>query len=254
MFDTHAHVHSSAYDTDREAMLARAAEAGVSRILTVGTDLTDSQHAHDAAVKYALDWSLGIHPHEAKEAPEDVVAAFDAMRAKAAKPALAIGECGLDYYYDHSPRDRQRAVLIDQIRYARAAHLPVIFHQRDAFDDFVEVLGNEWADGMRGVVHCFTGDADQARRCVEFGLMLGIGGVVTFKTADPVRAAVRAVGIEQIIMETDCPYLAPVPHRGQRNEPAFVTASIAAVAALLDLPTGEVAKRTASNASALFEA
>jgi TatD DNase family protein len=254
MFDTHAHVHSSAYDADRDAMLARAAERGVTRILTVGTDLTDSQLAHDAAVRYGLDWSLGIHPHEAKEAPGNVAAAFDAARERAAKPPRAIGECGLDYYYDHSPRDRQRDVLIEQIRYAKSARLPTIFHQRDAFDDFVDVLGSEWSGGMRGVVHCFTGDADQARRYIEFGLFLGIGGVVTFKTADPVRAAVRAVGIEHIIMETDCPYLAPVPHRGERNEPAFVAASVAAVGLLFGLPTGEVAERTASNASALFGA
>jgi len=253
MFDTHAHVHGEIFDTDREAMLARAAEAGVTRIQTVGTDLADSALALATAARYGLDAAIGIHPHEAKDAPDDLAAAFDELRAGAPLAPRAIGETGLDYYYAHSPRDAQRRVLVAQLRYARSAELPLIFHQRDAFGDFTEVLRSEFAPPMRGVVHCFTGDAAQARLLVdEFGLMLGIGGVVTFKTAEGLRDALREVGVAHIVLETDCPYLAPVPYRGKRNEPAFVAATAARVAEVLSLGVDEVVRQTTGNASALF--
>jgi TatD DNase family protein len=253
MFDTHAHVHGESFDADREAMLARAAEAGVRRIQTVGTDLADSALALEVAARYGLDAAIGIHPHEAKDAPADLAAAFDALRAGAPLAPRAIGETGLDYYYDHSPRDAQRRVLVEHLRYARAAGLPLIFHQRDAFEDFTAVLRSEFAPPMRGVVHCFTGDAAQARLLVdEFGLLLGIGGVVTFKTAEGLREAVREVGLEHIVLETDCPYLAPVPFRGKRNEPAFVAATAARVAEILGIGLDEAVARTTGNAVTLF--
>src|SRR5271165_4424664 len=185
MFDTHAHIHDAAFDADRELMLARARDAGVHRILTVGTSLEDSRRAAATAAAFALDFSIGIHPHEAQDAPADLAAALDALRTEVPLAPRALGETGLDYYYDHSPRDAQRNVLVAQIRYARALGLPLIFHQRDAFDDFLEVLRAEFAAPMQGVVHCFTGNAKQARAVVdEFGLKLGIGGVLTFKNAE----------------------------------------------------------------------
>ena len=160
---------------------------------------------------------------------------------------------GLDYYYDHSPRELQRSVLETQLAYARSRDLPAVFHQRDAFDDFVSVLRSAAPDGVRGVVHCFTGDVAQARLLVEeFGLRLGIGGVVTFKGAQELRDAVLGVGLEHVILETDAPYLAPVPHRGRRNEPAFVAATAAALAALFGTSVVAVAERTSENARALF--
>jgi TatD DNase family protein len=253
LFDTHAHVHDHSFDIDREATLARAAAAGVRRIVTVGCDLTDSERARAAAAEYGLDWSLGIHPHEAKDAPADVAGAFAAASSGAGPAPVAIGEIGLDYHYDHSPRDVQRAVMLAQLRYARERALPVIFHQREAFDDFVALLRSEWTNGMRGVVHCFTGDVDQALTLTkEFDLLLGIGGVVTFRTAEGLRAAVAAVGIDRIVLETDAPYLAPVPYRGKRNEPAFVAETAAAVAGLLALPEAEVAETTGATATTLF--
>jgi TatD DNase family protein len=255
MFDTHAHVHGESFDADREAMLARAREAGVTRIQTIGTDLADSALALEIAARYGLDAAIGIHPHEAKDAPDDLAAAFDALRAAARVAPRAIGETGLDYYYDHSPRDAQRRVLIAHLRYARTAGLPLIFHQRDAFDDFTEVLREEFAPPLRGVVHCFTGDATQAALLVnEFGLVLGIGGVVTFKTAGGLREAVKTVGPGNIVLETDCPYLAPVPYRGKRNEPAFIAATAACVAEVLGLSRDEVAARSTETAAALFGA
>ncbi len=255
MFDTHAHVHVSAFDEDRDAMLGRAAAAGITRIMTIGTDLADSARARDVALAHDLDYAIGIHPHEATDAPSDIAAAFDALVAGAARSPRAIGEMGLDYYYDHSPRDAQRTLLQNQLRYALDRDYPAVFHQRDAFDDFVSTLREEASSGLRGVVHCFTGDAEQARLLVgEFGLALGIGGVVTFKTADNVREAVRTVGLDAIVLETDCPYLAPIPHRGKRNEPAFMSRTAAYLASLFELDEALVIARTTANAQALFGA
>lgn len=252
MFDTHAHVHDAAFDGDRDAMLARAREAGVRRIMAVGTDLADSARARDAARSHGLDYAIGVHPHEAKDAPHDLAAALDAIVADVDKAPRAVGEMGLDYYYDHSPRDVQRRVLIAQMRYARERKLPAIFHQRDAFPDFIEVVREECGT-LRGVVHCFTGNAEQARRLSgEFGLLLGIGGVLTFKNAEALREAVVAVGLERLILETDAPYLAPVPYRGRRNEPAFMAATAARLAELFATSVDEVVRRTNAAANALF--
>jgi TatD DNase family protein len=254
MIDTHAHVHDRQFDDDREATLDRAHAAGVETIVTIGCDLSDSERAIRTAETYGLLATVGIHPHEAKDAPADIAAAFDALRAGASAPIVAIGETGLDYHYNHSPGGDQRRVLRAQIAYARAAALPVVFHQREAYDDFVAILREEWDRAtMRGVVHCFTGDAAQAQTFAgEFGLLLGIGGVVTFKTAEPLREAVRAVGLDAIVMETDCPYLAPVPYRGKRNEPAFMIESARAVATLLGVDRGEVVAATTAAAKRFF--
>jgi TatD DNase family protein len=195
--------------------------------------------------------SAGIHPHEAKDAPVDIGSAFAPFLNDAR--VVAVGETGLDYFYHHSPRDVQQRVLREQIRVARDAGKPVIFHHRDAFEDFVAILRDEWRDGMRGVIHCFTGDTNQAKTYVdEFGMYLGIGGVVTFKTAQPIRDAVAAVGLQHIVLETDCPYLAPVPHRGRRNEPAYVADTAQKLSEVLALPLDEVAAKTTHNARVLF--
>ena len=259
MFDTHAHVHDPAFDADRDARLARARAAGVTRILTVGTDVANSAAAQAAAARYGLDYAVGIHPHEAGDAPDDIAATFDALIAAGTSAPRAIGEMGLDYYYDHSPRDAQRRVLAAQMRYASERGYAAIFHLRDAFDDFATVFAAHERAGagapLRGVVHCFTGDAEQAKRLTgEFGLFLGIGGVATFKSAQGVRDAVVAVGLQHIILETDCPYLAPVPHRGSRNEPAFLAATAALLADLFALPAPELIARTTANAVSLFGA
>ncbi len=252
MFDTHAHVHDQAFDPDRDLMLGRAREAGVRRIMTVGTNLSDSRRAIETALAHDLDFSIGIHPHEAHDAPADIAAAFDELTALAGRAPTALGEMGLDYYYDHSPREEQRRILVAQLRYAREHPVPLIFHQRDAFEDFVEVMQTECTAPVRGVVHCFTGDGAQARRLVAFGLKLGIGGVLTFKNAEPLRIAVREVGLEHLILETDAPYLAPVPHRGKRNEPAFVADTARVLADVLGIGVEELAERTSATADALF--
>jgi TatD DNase family protein len=251
VIDTHAHVHDARFDDDRREMLARAEAAGIGAIITVGCDLADSQRALDAAREYRIYASVGIHPHEAKAAPPDIAAVFEPFLHD--RRIVAIGETGLDYYYDHSPREAQRDVLRAQIRLAREAKFPVIFHHRDAYDDFIAILRQEWTDGMRGVIHCFTGNTEQAQTYTqEFGLFLGIGGVLTFKTAEPIRAAVASVGLERLVLETDCPYLAPIPHRGERNEPAYVAFSASKIADVLGISRDEVEATTDRNARALF--
>ena len=203
------------------------------------------------ARRYGLFASVGIHPHEAKDAPADIEAAFAPFLAD--ERIVAVGETGLDYYYNHSPREAQIECMRAQVRVAKAHGYPVIFHHRDAFEDFHGVLREEFTPGMRGVVHCFTGDAEQARIYVtEFGLKLGIGGVITFKSAQAIRDGVLGVGIEHCILETDCPYLAPVPHRGKRNEPAFVRDTAQALAALCGKSLEDVLQMTGENARSCF--
>jgi len=251
MTDTHAHVHDPAFDTDRDEMLRRAREAGIGRIVTVGCSVDDSRRAIACARDYGLRATVGIHPHEAASAPDDLTAVLSDLAAD--ETVVAIGETGLDYHYDFSPRDVQQRVLRAQIRFARNRDLPLVFHHREAFDDFVTILREEFSPPLRGVVHCFTGDRRQARTLTqEFGLLLGIGGVLTFKNAQPLRDAVRDVGLQSLVLETDCPYLAPVPLRGQRNEPAFVVHTARALADLIGMPLDDVVAVTDANARTLF--
>ncbi len=252
LIDTHAHLHDKAFDSDRDAAIERMRSAGVATAITVGCDLADTLRAVEVAHKYELYASAGIHPHEAKDAPADIWAAFRPFLKN--DRIVAIGETGLDYYYDNSPRDVQQRVLRAQIAIARDANLPLIFHHRDAFEDFVSILRAEWRPGMRGVVHCFTGDTPQAKTYIdEFELYLGIGGIVTFKTAQLIRDAVVATGIDRLLLETDSPYLAPVPHRGERNEPAYVAVTAQYVAELLHMTLAAVASRSTDNAKTLFK-
>lgn len=251
IIDSHAHIHDRQFDGDRAEVVARARAAGVGSIITVGCDLADSQRALETAREFGCYASVGIHPHEAKDAPADIETAFAPFLSD--PKVVAIGETGLDYYYDHSPHDDQIAVLRTQLRLARQFNKPVIFHQRDAYEVFTEVLRDEFTPGMRGVIHCFTGNAQQARRYVsEFGLLLGIGGVATFKTAQELRDAIAAVGLDNLILETDCPYLAPVPYRGKRNEPAYITAAAAKISEVLARDVDEVITETSRRARQLF--
>jgi TatD DNase family protein len=251
VIDTHCHVHDKQFDADRDAVVARALEAGVSAMITIGEDIADSRRAIELAEPYEISVAAGIHPHEAKDAPADVAA--ELRRLLDSPGVIAIGETGLDYYYDHSPRDRQASVLRAQIRLAREVGLPVIFHHRDAFADFCAILHEEWRNGMHGVVHCFTGTAAQARTFIgEFDLYLGIGGVLTFPNASGLREAVVGAGPGKLVLETDAPYLAPVPMRGKRNEPSFVAHTADKLAELLAMQRDDLIAATDENAKALF--
>jgi TatD DNase family protein len=251
VIDTHCHVHDKAFDEDRDEVVRRARDAGVRTMVTIGEDLTDSRNAIATARKYAIASATGIHPHRAREAPADLALRLAALLDEPG--VVALGEIGLDYYYENSPRAKQIDVLRAQLEVARERSVPVIFHQRDAFDDFVSVLRDAWTPRMCGVVHCFTGSASEAAIYRdEFGLFLGIGGVVTFPKAQSLRDAVASVGARGIVLETDCPYLAPVPQRGRRNEPSFLPHTAAAVASVLAEPLDDVIAVTDANAHSLF--
>jgi TatD DNase family protein len=251
LIDTHCHLQDQKFEADRDEVVARARAAGLTAMLTIGEDLADSYKALEVAEHFDLFVAAGIHPHEAQNAPPDIAGA---LRPLLGNPrVVAVGETGLDYYYDRSPRDVQAGVLRAQLRVAREAGLPVIFHLRDAFADFIAILRQEWVPGMRGVVHCFTGTPEEARVHVdEFSLLLGIGGVVTFENARGLRDAVLTVGAGKIVLETDCPYLAPVPMRGKRNEPSFLTHTAAKLSQLLGMPLDELVAETDANARRLF--
>lgn len=226
-------------------------EAKVETAISVGCDLEDSRRAIEIAGCYGIYASVGIHPHEAKNAPAEISDAFEPLLES--KRVVAIGETGLDFYYNFSPREAQEGVLRAQIRIALGRSLPLIFHVRDAHETMIEMLRNEAPSGLRGVVHCFTGNTEQARAYVEdFGLFLGVGGVASFQNAQPLREAIANVGAESLLLETDCPYLAPVPMRGKRNEPAFLTYTLESIAQILRVERATVERVTTRNAKTLF--
>lgn len=224
MIDSHCHLADEAFAGDLEAAIGRAGEARLSTavcILSAGDD-TESERGRRVKTAWpAVRFATGVHPHNAGPFADDPRRAADVTcAAAAASSACAIGEIGLDYHYDYAPRAVQRAVFAAQVDLARTQELPVIIHTRDATDDTFAILHD--APGIRGVFHCFTGDAGMAQRALEIGFYVSFAGIVTFPKADSLREAARVVPADRLLIETDSPYLAPVPHRGKRNEPAFV--------------------------------
>jgi TatD DNase family protein len=248
--DTHAHLEMETFDTDREEVLERAAAAGLTAILTVGTTIPDCEKAVALARRYPLVFAaIGIHPHEVKGID---AAAYDALRLLAReKKVVAIGEIGLDFFYDNSPRDVQLRNFAEQLDLAEELDLPVIIHDRDAHTETIELL-RERKGSLRGVLHCFSGDAAMARECVELGFHLSVAGPVTYPKADQLRAVAREIPAERLLIETDAPYLAPKPYRGKRNEPAYVMETARCLAEIRTIPAEELERLTAANARRLF--
>ena len=252
LLDSHAHVDAKTYAGEVDDVIARAAAAGVTKIVSIGQWHApgDFGGAIELAAAYPgrIFATIGIHPHEVANVPEGDWLELERL---AALPAtVAVGETGLDYHYDHSPRDEQRRWFAHQLALAKRVGKPVVVHTREADDDTLAILRE--ASVGDGVIHCFTGDPDRARVYLDMGLYLSIPGVVTFKNAEPLREAVRMAPLDRLLVETDCPYLAPIPHRGKRNEPAYVRLVAETVAALKGLPLEEVAEATTRNAKALF--
>lgn len=241
--DAHCHIP---YEGVGEDVIDEARAAGVDRLVTVGTDLTSSLAALDVARRHDGVWSTaGVHPH-------DAAGGIDGIEALLGEPGVvAVGECGLDYHYDHSPREVQREVFAFQIALAHASGLALVIHTREAWDDTFAILD---AEGVpeRTVFHCFTGGPDEARRCLDRGALLSFSGIVSFKTAGDVRAAAVLCPLDRMTVETDSPYLAPVPHRGKRNQPAWVPLVGAAVAAAKGVDVADVAAVTSAAATSLF--
>ncbi len=252
LVDSHAHLDDGRFAADLGAVLDRAREAGVERIVTVGTGLASCEAALALAERNPgfVCASVGIHPHDASGADE---AALARLTELARSPGVAaIGETGLDYHYDRSPRDVQRAVFASQIRIALELNLPVVVHCREAYDDCLAVLKERAREGLRGVLHCFAGDRATADALAGMGFFISFAGPLTFPNAGNLREVARLAPMEQLLIETDCPYLAPQPVRGRRNEPASVRYVAEALAALRGTTAEQVAARTAANAARLF--
>ena len=221
LIDSHVHLDDLRYDTDRDTVLQRAAAAGVEAMVTIGCDLATSQAAVALAQAHPQIFAtIGVHPHEAKEIKEGW---YESLQSLARQPkVVAYGEIGLDYHYDHSPREIQRQRFREQIHLARELALPLIIHTREAQEDTVTILREEGAGDVGGVFHCFSGDAWLAKDALDLGFYLSFSGVLTFKNATMLRDIAKTVPLDRLMVETDCPYLAPVPYRGKRNEPAYV--------------------------------
>lgn len=246
--DSHCHVPYEGVD---ENVIDEARAAGVTRLITVGTDAEQSALAVDVARRHAGVWAtVGLHPHDAKEGVDTLLPVLeDAARTPGA--VVAIGECGLDYHYDHSPRDVQREAFAAQIALAKQHDLALVIHTREAWDDTFDILKAEGTPS-RTVFHCFTGGQAEAERCVALGASLSFSGIVSFKAADDVREAAAWCPSDRLIVETDAPYLAPVPHRGKKNSPAFVPYVGEAVAAARGERAEDVEAVTWRNAERLF--
>jgi TatD DNase family protein len=252
LVDSHCHLDFPALADERAAVLARARAAGVGVIQTIGTRLgTFEQVAALAAGEDGVYCSVGVHPHRAAKEPLDDPAP---LLAWAAHPkVIGIGESGLDYYYDHSPRDVQAAVFRQHIQAARESGLPLIVHTRDADRDTADLLREAMAEGpFTGVIHCYSSSPELGFAAAEMGLYLGLGGILTFKKSDQLRATVRELPLERLLLETDAPYLAPEPFRGRRNEPAYVAHVAATLAEVKGCELGEIETATTANFFRLF--
>jgi TatD DNase family protein len=256
MIDSHCHLASDDFVADLSAVVARARDAGLTSALCMLAAGDEAEAARAERVRQAwpaVRFAAGVHPHQAGEFAGSIDRAVDAVRQSVADShACAIGEIGLDYHYDFSPRDVQQDVFRAQLRLARELRLPVVIHTREATEDTFRMLREEGPGELRGVFHCFTGDEAMARAAAGIDFYVSFAGIVTFPRAESVRGAARIVPADRMLAETDAPYLAPVPHRGKRNEPAFVARVIETLAEVRGAAAQEVAAHVTRNFEALF--
>lgn len=257
MIDSHCHLADEAFAADLDAVVGRAKEAGLERALVVlaaGDEKEAAQASKIERLWPEIRFAVGVHPHQAHQFADDPARASAAVRAQvAATPsARAVGEIGLDYHYDFSPRDVQQAVFRAQVRLARELRRPVVIHAREADDDTVAILREEGGGEVRGVLHCFTGNRSLARAGLDLGFYISLAGIITFPRASDLRETVRTLPLDRLLVETDSPFLAPVPHRGTRNEPAHVGLVVSAIARLYGVPAHDLAASTAANFHTLF--
>lgn len=250
LYDTHAHVNESAFDADRAAVLARIHANGVALYNEVGTDLADSARA--IALAQTHDWiyaAAGIHPHEAQQAPADYLTQLQALLEQ--PKCIALGEIGLDYHYDFSPRDVQRRVFAEQLTLALAMDKPVIIHDREAHQDTMQAIAAH-RGALRGVMHCYSGSLEDAKRYLNLGFYISFAGPLTFKNANKLREVAAYVPMDRVLCETDSPYLAPVPVRGKRNDPQHVAHVVRMLAEIKGISFEQAALVTMENGKNLF--
>lgn len=250
LIDSHCHLDGKQFDADRQAVIERARAAGVERMLAIGTG--EGPPSLDAGLRMCgLDPSfvatVGVHPHDASKATGETFSALEPLLQH--PKVVAMGEMGLDYHYDFSPRDTQQHIFRAQLALAAAAGKPIVIHTREAWDDTLRILKETWRG--EGIFHCFTGGPAEARQALDLGFHLSFGGVVTFPKAEALREAARLVPLDRLLIETDAPYLAPVPYRGKRNEPAFLGATAAMLAQVRGIPVDELAETASRNFESL---
>lgn len=248
LIDTHTHLDDARFNDDRDAMIQRARDAGIDAFVTIGCDLATSRAAVELADRYPFIYAaVGVHPHEAKQIGDDW---YDHLRRLAGHPkVVAYGEIGLDYHYNHSSPKLQRERFREQVTLARELRLPIVIHTREAQEDTMSILREERAGDVGGIFHCFSGDAWLAKDALDLGFSLSFSGVITFQNAAMLRDIVKTVPIDRLLVETDCPYLTPAPHRGKRNEPAYVSLVVRQIAELRpDLSLEAIARHTTENA------
>jgi TatD DNase family protein len=257
VIDSHCHLADQTFATDLDAVVQRSKEAGLERVLVIlegGNEQEESQAKRVLSLWPESRVSIGVHPHMAHEFADNPQRAADVVRAEVARtPATrAVGEIGLDYHYDHSPRDVQQRVFRAQVRLARELGLPVVIHTREADEDTLAILREDGGAAVRGVFHCFTGTPALARAGLDLGLHISLAGIVTFPKAVELRETAKTVPLDRLLTETDSPFLAPVPYRGKRNEPAYVRRVVEVLGELRGIPVDDLAVQTGANFHSLF--
>ena len=250
-FDTHAHLNADQYQEDLQEVIDRALAEGISRIVVVGFDRPTIKKAMELAEKFEFIYaSVGWHPVDAIDMKDEDLVWIEELAGH--PKVVALGEMGLDYYWDKSPKDIQKQVFRRQIQLAKKVKLPIIIHNRDATADIVEILREEGANEVGGIMHCFSGSPEIAKECVEMNFYISLGGPVTFKNARKPKEVAAAIPLDKLLIETDCPYLAPHPYRGKRNEPSYVKLVAEEIAEIKQISIEEVASVTTENAKKLF--
>ncbi|WP_297987269.1 TatD family hydrolase [Anoxybacillus sp.] len=251
LFDTHAHLNATQFNEDVEQVIERARAEGVSHIVVVGFDRPTIERAMELAEQYSFIYAaVGWHPVDAIHMTDDDLMMIEQLAAH--PKVVALGEMGLDYYWDQSPKEVQKEVFRKQIRLAKKVKLPIIIHNRDATADIVHILREEQAAEVGGVMHCFTGSVEVAHQCIDMNFYISFGGPVTFKNAKKPKEVAKEISLDRLLIETDCPYLTPHPFRGKRNEPSYVKYVAEAIAELKGVSFDEVAQKTSDNAKRLF--
>jgi len=250
--DSHCHLDFPDFDADRDALVARAKAAGVEKMVTISTRVSKFPQLRAIAKRYdEVCCSIGTHPHNAADEPD--LTTEDLVAIAADPKVVAIGEAGLDYHYDNAPRQAQRASFLRHIEAARVTQLPLVIHARDADEDIAAILADETARGaFPAILHCFSSSRELALRGIELGMHVSFSGIVTFKRSDSLRALAAELPVDRLLVETDAPYLAPVPHRGHRNEPAYVVEIAKVLAEALGMPLDDLAAATTDNFYRLF--
>ncbi len=250
IFDTHAHYDDDQFNEDREELLNSMTESGVGTIVNVGASLEGCQDAMALAQQYPFVYAaVGVHPDHAGELNEETFAELEKWCQE--KKVVAVGEIGLDYHWDEYPREVQKEWFIRQLELARKLDLPVNIHSRDAAEDTFQIM-KEHANGLKGIIHCFSGSKELAKEYVKLGFLIGVGGVVTFKNGKKLKQVVEAIPLTSIVLETDCPYLAPEPYRGKRNNSIYIKHVAEEIARLKDVTLEEVLAQTEANAKDVY--